>query len=178
MKIFKKLSLGLNYILCGDCINNSICHKKFGDNIYKYNDFVLIKMTQKISDFESDDLNKDDKILENPLFIPYNYSKYQEFKEFIYLNYLPKIFNFTEFNKDLMISSLVYTILYIKGRKEEKTNLEISKILEKALNISKNKIKLVSILAPIHNKNEQLLMDIFRLEYGSFTTRHCSNSKI
>ena len=77
-----------------------------------------------------------------------------------------------------MISSLVYTILYIKGRKEEKTNLEISKILEKALNISKNKIKLVSILAPIHNKNEQLLMDIFRLEYGSFTTRHCSNSKI
>ena len=85
MKIFKKLSLGLNYILCGDCINNSICLNKFGDNIYKYNDFVLVKMTQKISDFESDDLNKDDKILESPLFIPYNYSNYQEFKEFIYI---------------------------------------------------------------------------------------------
>ena len=169
MNIFKKFSQGLNYVLFGDCINNNICRKKFGDNIYKYNDFVLVKMTKKISDFESDNLSQDDKILDNPKFIPYNYSNYQEFKEFIYLNAIPKIFNFTEFNKDLMTSSFVYTILYIKGRNEEKTNLEISKILEKALNISKNKIKLGSILDPIHHENEQSLMDIFRLEYEDYS---------
>lgn len=169
MNVFKKFTQGLNYVLFGDCINNNICRKKFGDDIYKHNDFVLVKMTKKISDFETDNLNQDDKILEKPIFIPYNYSKYQEFKEFIYLNALPKIFNFTEFNKDLMTSSLVYTILYIKGRNEEKTNAEISKILEKALNISKNKIKLGSILDPIHNENEQSLMDIFRLEYEDYS---------
>ena len=164
MKTFKKFSEGVSYILFGYCTGVNTCQKKFGDDIYKYSDFVLVKMTKKISDFENDNLNNDDKILDKPIFLPYNYSTYQEFKEFIYLNALPKIFNCTEFNKDLMTSSLVYTIIYIKGPKESKSNLEISKILEKALNLPNNKIKLASILNPLNNENEQSLMSNFRLE--------------
>ena len=164
MNIFKKFSQGVNYILFGDCTHSYICQKKFGEDIHKYSDFVLVKMTKKISDFENDNLNNDDKLLDKPLYIPYNYSNYQELKEFIYLNALPKVFNFTEFNKDLMISSLVYTILYIKGPRESKSNLVISKILQKVLNIPNNKIKLSSILDPFNNENEQSLMNNFRLE--------------
>ena len=167
--IFKKFSKGVNYVLFGDCIGNDFCKKKFGDNIYKYSDFVLVKMTKKISDFENDDINKDEDILEKSIFIPYNYSKYQEFKEFIYLNTLPKICNLTEFNYDLLKASLVYNIIYIKGRNEEKTNSEISKILFKALILPNNKIKFGSILDPIHNDNEQSLMNNFRLEYEDYS---------
>ena len=169
MNIFKKFSKGVNYVLFGDCIGNDFCKKKFGDNIYKYSDFVLVKMTKKISDFENNDINKDEDISEKPIFIPYNYSKYQEFKEFIYLNALPKIFNLTEFNYDLLRASLVYNIIFIKGRNEEKTNSEISKILLKALNLPNNKIKFGSILDPIHNDNEQSLMNNFRLEYEDYS---------
>ena len=169
MNIFNKFSPGLNYVLFGDCTGSKICQKKFGDNIYKFSDFVLAKMTKKISDFENGDINKDDKILEEPIFIPYNYSNYQKFKEFIYLNALPKIFNLTEFNKDLLTSSLVYNIIYIKGRNEEKSNSEISNILLKALNLPNNKIKFGSILDPIHNENEKTLMDNFRLEYEDYS---------
>ena len=168
--IFKKLSTGLNYILFGDCANIDICRKKFGDNIYKYSDFVLVKMTKKISDLSEGDINKNDDILEKPIFIPYNYSKYREFKEFIYLNALPKIFNMTEFNRDLLVSSFIYNIIYIRGRNEEKTNSEISNILLKALNIiPHNKIKIGTILDPIHNENEQSLMNSFRLEYEDYS---------
>ena len=167
--IFKKFSPGLNYILFGDCVKVDICRKKFGDNIYKYSDFVLVKMTKKISDFDNGDRNRDDNILDKPIFIPYKYSNFQELKEFIYLNALPKIFNMTEFNKDLLTSSLVNNIIYIKGTKEEKTNSEISKILFKALNLPNNQIKIGSILDPIHNENEQSLMNNFRLEYEDYS---------
>ena len=169
MNIFKALSNGLNYVLFGDCTNVDICQKKLGENIFKYSDFVLVKMTEKTSDFENKDINKDDKILDKPIFIPYNYSNYQEFKEFIYLNALPKILNFTEFNKDLMVSSLVYNLIYIKGQNEEKTNTEISNILLRALNLPMNKIKLASILDPFHNVNEQSLMNNFRLESEDYS---------
>ena len=166
---FKKFSEGVNYVLFGDCTKSDICLKKFGDNIYKYSDFVLVKMTSKISDFENVNINYDSHILSKPLYIPYNYSSYQELKEFIYLNAIPKIFNFTEFNKDLTIASLVYNIIYIKGRDEKKSDSEISKILEKALNLPNNKIKLASILDPIHNQNEESLMNNFRLEYEDYS---------
>ena len=169
MNTFKKFSPGVNYVLFGDCIGSDICRKKFGDKIYKYSDFVLVKMTQKISDFENVDINKDDNILEKPIFIPYNYLNFQNFKEFIYLNALPKIFNLTEFNKDLLTSSLVYNIIYIKGRNEEKSNSEISNILLKALNLPNNKIKFGSILDPFHNENEKSLMDNFRLESEDYS---------
>ena len=168
MNIFKKFSQGVNYILFGDCTNVDICQKKFGGERYKYSDFVLVKMTKKISDFENDNLNDDDKLLDKPIFIPYNYTNYQEFKEFIYLNALPKIFNLTEFNNGLMTSSFVYTIIYVKGPNESKSNYEISKILLKALNFPNNKIKLGSILDPIHNVNEQSLMNNFRLEQDDY----------
>ena len=156
MNIFKKISKGVNYVLFGDYIMNDFCKNKFGDNIYKYSNFVLVKMTKKISDFENDDINEDDNILEKSIFIPYNYSKYQVIKEFIYLNTLPKICNLTEFNYDLLRASLVYNIIYIKGRNEEKTNFDISIILLKAINLPNNKIKFGAILDPIRNDNEHL----------------------
>ena len=168
-EIFKKFSKGLNYVLFGDCIGVNFCKNKFGDNIYKYSDFVLVKMTKKISDFQGDDINKDENILKKAIFIPYNYSKYQDFKEFIYLNALPKICNLTEFNYDLLRASLVYNIIYIKGRNEEKTNSEISTLLLKALNLPNNKIKFGAILDPNNNQNEQSLMENFRLEYEDYS---------
>ena len=103
MKDFKYLSSGLNYVLFGDCTGQKIYAEKFGKNIYKYSDFALIKMTHIESDFEESPDNK--LILEdnrNPEIIPYNYTNYQKLKELIYLNAMPKVFNFTGFNNDLL----------------------------------------------------------------------------
>ena len=170
MKKFEELSNGLNYVLFGDCTDKKICEEKFDESIYKYSDFALIKMTHIESDFEP--CPDDKRILEDgrkPEIIPYNYTNFQEFKEFIYLNAIPKIFNFTGFNKDVQHSSLVNTIVYVRGKKEEKTNLEISKILRKALNLDKNRLKIGGILDPINSKNEESLMDTFRLEEEDYT---------
>ena len=165
VKIFKKFSHSLPYVLLGDCIGCKLCEKTFGKNIYRYSDFVLVKMTNKTSDFEYND----EHINIKPEFIPNNYTNYQELKEFIYLNTLPKVFNFTEFNKVLMISSFAYTIIYIKGPNEKKTNSEISKILEKAINLDPKKIKIGAILDPLNNINENSLMDNFRLELEDYS---------
>ena len=67
-----------------------------------------------------------------------------------------------------MVSSLVYTIIYIKGPNESKSNSVISKIFEKVLNMPNNKIKISSILDPINNENEQSLMNNFRLEQDDY----------
>ena len=170
MKIFKRLSKGLIYVLFGDCTNQKICEEKFDKNIYKYSDFALIKNTHIESDFEESPDNK--KILEDNKkseIIPYNFTNYQKFKEFIYLNAIPEVFNFTEFNRDLLAASLVTSIIYIRGREEKKTNSEISKILRKAINLDKNKIKIGGILDPLNNENEKSLMDHFSLELEDYS---------
>ena len=79
MSIFKKLWQGVNYVLFGDCTGVDICQKKFGDDIYRNSDFVLVKMTKRISDYENEnsDINKDENLLTIPEFIPYNYTNYQ-----------------------------------------------------------------------------------------------------
>lgn len=170
MKSFQKLSKGLSYVLFGDCINQKICEEKFDKNIYKNSDFALIKNTHIESDFEESPDHKtlleDNKKSE---IIPYKYTNYQKLKEFIYLNAMPKIFNFTEFNKDLMGTSLVNSIIYVRGREEKKTNLEISKILKKAINLDNSKILIGGILGPLSNQNEESLMDTFRLEVEDYS---------
>ena len=169
-KTFKKFSPGLSYVLFGDCTNQKICEKKFGTNIYKYSDFALIKMTHINSDFEESEDNK--KILDDnkkPEIIPYNYTNFQKLKEFIYLNAMPKVFNFTGFNHDLLQASLVTSIIYIKGNQEKKTNEEISKILRKAINLDNSKIVIGGILNPLDNQNEESFMEGFRLELEDYS---------
>ena len=170
MKTFKKISKGLSYVLFGDCTNQKICEEKFDKNIYKYSDFALIKNTHIESDFEDCPDNK--KILEDGKkseIIAYNYTNYQKLIEFIYLNTLPKIFNFTQLNRDLLTASLVNSIIYVRGREEKKTNTEISKILKKAINLENSKIKIGGILDPLNNQNEETLMDPFRLELEDYS---------
>ena len=170
MKTFKKISKGLSYVLFGDCTNQKICEEKFGKNIYKYSDFALIKNTHIESDFEDCPDNK--KLLEDGKkseIIAYNYTNYQKLIEFIYLNTLPKIFNFTQLNRDLLTASLVNSIIYVRSREEKKTNTEISKILKKAINLENSKIKIGGILDPLNNQNEETLMDPFRLELEDYS---------
>lgn len=169
MKNFEKLSNGLSYVLFGDCTDEKICEEKFGKNIYKYSDFALIKMTQIESDFEENPDNK--KILDDnkkPQIIPYNYTNYQKLKEFIYINAMPKVFNFTEFNYDLLSASFVNSIIYVRGSQEKKSNSEISKILRKAINFNK-KIVIGGILDPLNNKNEETVMNYLRLEIEDYS---------
>ena len=169
-KTFKKFSKGLNYVLFGDCTGEKICEEKFGKNIYKYSDFALIKMTHIESDFEETPDNK--KILDDnkkPEIIPYNYTNYQKFKEFIYLNAMPKVFNFTGFNNDLLSASLVTSIIYVRGKQEKKTNAEISKILRKAIDINNKKIVIGGILDPTNNNDEESLMNNLRLETEDYS---------
>ena len=169
-RIFKKFAKGLSYVLFGNCTNQKLCEEKFGTNIYKYSDFALVKMTHIESDFEESLDNK--LILEDnrkPEIIPYNFSNYQKLKEFIYINAMPKVFNFTGFNKDLCEASLVNSLIYIKGSQEKKSNEEISKILRKAMNLEKNKIVISGILGPLTNHNEESLMDYFRLELEDYS---------
>lgn len=170
IKTFSKLSKGLSYVLFGDCTGQKLCEEKFGKNIYKYSDFALIKMTHIESDFEENPDNK--KLLDDnkkPEIIPYNYTNFQEFKEFIYLNAMPKVFNFTGFNKDLMKATLVNSIIYVRGSKEKKSNEEISKILRKAIDSKNSKLKIGGILDPLNNSNEETLMDYFRLELEDYS---------
>ena len=168
IKTFESFSKGLSYVLFGDCTGQKICEEKFGNSIYS--DFALIKMTNIESDFEE---CQDNKILlddnKKPEIIPYNYSNYQNFKEFIYLNAMPKIFNFTGFNKDLLQATLVNSIIYVRGSQEKKTNKEISKILRKAIDSSDRKLKIGGILDPLNNGNEATLMDYFRLELEDYS---------
>ena len=170
MKDFKYLSSGLNYVLFGDCTGQKICEEKFGKNIYKYSDFALIKMTHIESDFEESPDKK--LILEDnrkPEIIPYNYTNYQKLKELIYLNAMPKVFNFTGFNNDLLPASLVNSIIYVKGKQEKKSNEEISKILKKVIDLKNSKIKIGGILDPTNNTNEETLMNVFRLELEDYS---------
>ena len=169
-KTFQKFSAGLSYVLFGDCTDQKICEKKFGTNIYKYSDFALIKMTHIDSDFEESEDNK--KLLDDnkkPEIIPYNYTTYQKLKEFIYLNAMPKVFNFTGFNHDLLQASLVTSIIYIKGSQEKKSNEEISKILRKAINLDNSKIVIGGILDPLNNQDEETLMEGYRLELEDYS---------
>ena len=170
IKTFERTSKGLSYVLFGDCTGQKLCEEKFGKDIYKYSDFALIKMTHIESDFEESPDNK--RLLDKnkkPEIIPYNYTNFQNFKEFIYLNTMPKIFNFTGFNKDLMQATLVNTIIYVRGSQEKKSNEEISKILRKAIDLSNNKIKIGGILDPLNNSNEETLMNYFRLELEDYS---------
>jgi len=166
---FNRLSEGLPYILFGICNAQKICEEKFGNNM-KYSDFALIKMTHIESDFEECADNK--KILDDrhqPEIIGYNYTNFQKLKEFIYVNALPKVFNLTEFNNDLMTASLLNSIIYVKGRSETKTNGEISKMLKKAINLKNSKIAFGGILDPTKNENEEAMMDSFRLELEDYS---------
>jgi len=166
---FGRLSEGLPYILFGICTEQKICEEKFGKNVV-FSDFALIKMTHVESDFEENPDNK--KIIDGkhkPEIIEYNYTNFQKLKEFIYVNALPKVFNFTEFNHDLMTASLLNSIIYVKGRTETKTNAEISQILKKAINLKNSKIAFGGILDPTNNENEEALMDSFRLELEDYS---------
>ena len=169
LKDFDRLSKGLPYILFGTCIEEKICEKKFGKNM-KFSDFALIKLTHIESDFEESVDNK--RILNDkhkPEIIEYNYTNFQKLKEFIYINALPKVFKFTEFNNDLMTASLLSSIIYVKGRTETKTNGEISTMIKKAISLKNSKIVFGGILDPTNNENEEVLMDSFRLELEDYS---------
>ena len=168
---FYHASQEFKFAIFGDCIGQKKCLnylKEMGINNYldiNNTDVILVKMNLCQNDFVCDNnINKNKK----PFFIPYNYTSYEKFIEFVSINIMPPIHNLTEFNYEITKKNKLKTIIYIKGENEKKSNEEISYILEKIIKEKKFGIKWGSILDPINSPNDYETTKLFSVEVEDY----------
>ena len=155
-------------IFC-DCIRQKKCLNYLNDlgisNFIDINntDIILAKYYLCENDFVCDNnLNKVE--YKKQYFIPYNYTTYENFIEFISLNIMPPLHNLTDFNFEITKKNKIKTLIYIKSEKEKKSNKEISFLLEKIIKEKKYGIKWGSILDPINSPNDYEMKKLFSIE--------------
>ena len=101
-------------------------------------------------------------------YIPYNYTSYDDFIQFISLNIMPSVFNLTEYNYEIMTKNRLNTLIYIKGKNEKKSNIEISDMLQRIVEQKIYKIYWASILDPINSPNDYELIKKFSIEVEDY----------
>ena len=74
--------------------------------------------------------------------------------EFLSLKIVPKIHNLTDFNYEIMLKNTFNTLIYIKGKREKKSNKQISMILEDILQDKTFEITWGALLDPINSQND------------------------
>ena len=176
---FYKASQNFKFALFGNCIKQKICHNYFNKSHYKYSDIILVKMNLCKNDFICGGEQIMDEIIK-PFFILYNYTSYDELMEFISLNIISPIHNLTDYNYELMNKNEFKTLIYVRGKNEQKTNMKISLILQKILKNKKNGIKWATILDPIYSQNDYentrlLSIELEDYEQNGLVLIHSSN---
>ena len=167
-EISKRFSL----VLFGQCNNKEFCLKKLGNDNFKYSDLVLVKMPNNlISDYENNEkkkyiLGEDEKPVE---LIPYNYTSSLNLREFISNHTIPIIHNITDFSLELMYSTFLNTIIYVRGKNESRTNEQISKLLRKYINVKSNNLKWGGILDPYNSEEDSHRTELFKIDFGQYS---------
>ena len=165
-----RASQEMKFAIFGDCIGQKKCleylHNLKNKTKIDINntDIILIKNNLCENDFICDN-NIIDK---ESLLIPYNYTTYDKFIEFISLNIIPPLHNLTDFNYEITLKNNFKTIIYIKGIKENKSNKEISLILNKIIKEKKYEIQWGSILDPINSANDYESAKLFSVEVEDY----------
>ena len=165
-----RASQEMKFAIFGDCIGQKKCleylHNLKNKTKIDINntDIILIKNNLCENDFICDN-NIIDK---ESLLIPYNYTTYDKFIEFISLNIIPPLHNLTDFNYEITLRNNFKTIIYIKGIKENKSNKEISLILNKIIKEKKYEIQWGSILDPINSANDYESAKLFSVEVEDY----------
>ena len=165
-----RASQEMKFAIFGDCIGQKKCleylHNLKNKTKIDINntDIILIKNNLCENDFICDN-NIIDK---ESLLIPYNYTTYDKFIELISLNIIPPLHNLTDFNYEITLRNNFKTIIYIKGIKENKSNKEISLILNKIIKEKKYEIQWGSILDPINSANDYESAKLFSVEVEDY----------
>lgn len=165
-----RASQEIKFAIFGDCIGQKKCleylHNLKNKTKIDINntDIILIKNNLCENDFICDN-NIIDK---ESLLIPYNYTTYDKFIELISLNIIPPLHNLTDFNYEITLKNNFKTIIYIKGIKENKSNKEISLILNKIIKEKKYEIQWGSILDPINSANDYESAKLFSVEVEDY----------
>ena len=165
-----RASQEMKFAIFGDCIGQKKCleylHNLKNKTKIDINntDIILIKNNLCENDFICDN-NIIDK---ESLLIPYNYTTYDKFIELISLNIIPPLHNLTDFNYEITLKNNFKTIIYIKGIKENKSNKEISLILNKIIKEKKYEIQWGSILDPINSANDYESAKLFSVEVEDY----------
>ena len=166
---YYRASQEIKFAIFGDCIGQKKC-QDYLSNLNNKNlninntDIILIKNNLCQNDFicAKDNINKESVL------IPYNYTSYNKFIEFISLNIMPPLLNLTDFNYEMILKNNFKTIIYIRGTKEKKSNEEISLILDKIIKEKKYGIKWGSILDPMNSANDYESVKLFSIEVEDF----------
>ena len=166
---YYRASQEIKFAIFGDCIGQKKC-QDYLSNLNNKNlninntDIILIKNNLCQNDFicAKDNINKESVL------IPYNYTSYDKFIEFISLNIMPPLLNLTDFNYEMILKNNFKTIIYIRGTKEKKSNEEISLILDKIIKEKKYGIKWGSILDPMNSANDYESVKLFSIEVEDF----------
>ena len=165
-----RASQEMKFAIFGDCIGQKKCleylHNLKNKTKIDINntDIILIKNNLCENDFICDN-NIIDK---ESLLIPYNYTTYDKLIELISLNIIPPLHNLTDFNYEITLKNNFKTIIYIKGIKENKSNKEISLILNKIIKEKKYEIQWGSILDPINSANDYESAKLFSVEVEDY----------
>ena len=165
-----RASQEMKFAIFGDCIGQKKCleylHNLKNKTKIDINntDIILIKNNLCENDFICDN-NIIDK---ESLLIPYNYTTYDKFIELMSLNIIPPLHNLTDFNYEITLKNNFKTIIYIKGIKENKSNKEISLILNKIIKEKKYEIQWGSILDPINSANDYESAKLFSVEVEDY----------
>ena len=168
---YYKASQEFKFAIFADCIGqkkylnyiNNLNNENKNININN-TDIILIKNNLSENDFISDKNN----INKKSVLIPYNYTTYEKFIEFISLNIMPPLHNLTDFNYEITLKNNFKTIIYIKGNKEKKSNEEISLILDKIIKDEKYGIKWGSILDPLNSAYDYESVKLFSVEVEDY----------
>ena len=166
---YYRASQEIKFAIFGDCIGQKKC-QDYLSNLNNKNlninntDIIFIKNNLCQNDFicAKDNINKESVL------IPYNYTSYDKFIEFISLNIMPPLLNLTDFNYEMILKNNFKTIIYIRGTKEKKSNEEISLILDKIIKEKKYGIKWGSILDPMNSANDYESVKLFSIEVEDF----------
>ena len=166
---YYRASQEIKFAIFGDCIGQKKC-QDYLSNLNNKNlninntDIIFIKNNLCQNDFicAKDNINKESVL------IPYNYTSYNKFIEFISLNIMPPLLNLTDFNYEMILKNNFKTIIYIRGTKEKKSNEEISLILDKIIKEKKYGIKWGSILDPMNSANDYESVKLFSIEVEDF----------
>ena len=170
---YYKASQEVKFAIFADCIGQKKC-LKYLNNLKNENkninininntDIILIKNNLCKNDFTCDKF----KIGKQSELIPYNYTTYDKFIEFISLNIMPPVHNLTDFNYEITLKNNFKTIIYIKGITEKKSNEEISLILDKIIKDKKYGIQWGNILDPLNSAYDYESVKLFSVEVEDY----------
>ena len=170
---YYRASQEIKFAIFGDCIGQKKCIDYLRDLNNKSidinnSDIILIKNNLCQNDFICDKDKDKNNINKESVLIPYNYTSYDKFIEFISLNIMPPLLNLTDLNYEMLLKNNFKTIIYIRGTKEKKSNEEISLILDKIIKEKKYGIKWGSVLDPMNSANDYESVKLFSIEVEDF----------